>query len=482
MLSILPLSLSILLSVSCNALVNPCSDVPPALSLQLLRRSHPVRSEQEWGVWAKHHKEMLESKYGSDSHQHHQRRSSGTNLLVNQNSDSSYFGALAIGTPPISYNVILDTGSADMWVADSNCLTGCAGVPTFDPNASSSFASLGLPFQISYGSGRAAGSLGQDIVQLAGFSVPNQVFAVCDLVSTGLLTTPVSGLLGLAFQTIASSKAMPLWQTLVTNGAWDEPVMAFQLTRFNNVTDVQALEPGGSFTMGSINPGLYTGDIEYINLPAPGSYWILPLTSLVVQGSSIPLPSGSDAYAAIDTGTTLVGGPSEYISQIFAQIPGSQPGTGNFQGYYTYPCNTDVSVSVSFGNGKSWSISPADFRLSRLTSDQCLGAFFELSTGNSAPSWIFGDTFLKNVYSVFRYDPPSVGFAQLSGAAIAQNGANGALPSATIGSAAATVSASGSPRNGGAASPRIETLRLPLFSIVMYCLVFGAGLILSLFL
>jgi len=70
-----------------------------------------------------------------------------------------------------------------------------------------------------------------DVVQMAGFSVPNQVFAVCDQVSSGLLTNPVSGLLGLAFQTIASSKAMPLWQTLVSSGAWDSPLMAFYLTR-----------------------------------------------------------------------------------------------------------------------------------------------------------------------------------------------------------------------------------------------------------
>jgi cathepsin D len=67
---------------------------------------------------------------------------------------------------------------------------------------------------------------------MAGFSVPNQVFAVCNQVSDGLLTSPVSGLLGLAFQTIASSKAVPFWQTLVSSGAWDSPVMAFYLSRY----------------------------------------------------------------------------------------------------------------------------------------------------------------------------------------------------------------------------------------------------------
>lgn len=97
---------------------------------------------------------------------------------------------------------------------------------------SSTFTSTGSAFQISYGSGEAAGTLGQDIIQMAGFSVSNQTFAVCDTVSSGLLSNPVSGLLGLAFKTIASSGATPFWEALVINGAWDSPVMAFQLTRY----------------------------------------------------------------------------------------------------------------------------------------------------------------------------------------------------------------------------------------------------------
>lgn len=42
---------------------------------------------------------------------------------------------------------------------------------------------------------------------------------------------------------------------------------------------VKALEPGGSFTMGFVNQSLYTGDIDYQNIPdGQESYWILPLT------------------------------------------------------------------------------------------------------------------------------------------------------------------------------------------------------------
>ena len=59
-------------------------------------------------------------------------------------------------------------------------------------------------------------------------------------------------------------------------------------------------------------------------------------------------------------------------------------------------CNTTVTVQMSFG-GKNWTIDPADFRLSKLSATQCLGAFFELATGSSAPSWIVGDTFLVRI-------------------------------------------------------------------------------------
>jgi cathepsin D len=121
---------------------------------------------------------------------------------------------------------------SDLWVADSSCLVGCTNVPTFNPSSSSSFKNKSTTFSITYGSGQAAGWLGSDTVQMAGFNVANQIFAVCNQVSQGLLSSPVSGLLGLGFETIASSGAEPFWETLVSNGAWDEPLMAFQLTRY----------------------------------------------------------------------------------------------------------------------------------------------------------------------------------------------------------------------------------------------------------
>lgn len=73
----------------------------------------------------------------------------------------------------------------------------------------------------------------------------------------------------------------------------------------------------------------------------------------------------------------------------------------------------------------------------------------------------------KNVYSVFRYDPPSVGFAALSDTALAMNGVNADIPTATLGASAAAVTA-----NVASTTPRTSSTATlficALLSFVMF--------------
>lgn len=358
--------------------------------------------------------------------------------MVNQGLDTNFYGSLAVGTPPYPFDVILDTGSSDMWIASSACHSTCAGTGNFDSTKSSTFKNTNKSFSVTYNKGYAEGTMGQDVVQMAGFTISDQEFGVVTTTAANFLQNPVTGIFGLAWQSLAVSGAMPFWQALASKGQWSQPLMAFQLTRFVNDSQAGKLEPGGSFTMGYTNESLYTGTIDYRDLPnGQASYWLQPITSMTVQGKSISLPNGSASYAIIDTGTTLVAGPAAGIAAIYAQIPGSQPGTGSWEGFYSYPCNTAVVVEISFG-GPNWSVSPGDFAFTSTgTSNECYGAFYAIPTSGSTPSWIIGDTFLKNVYSVFRYDPPSVGFAALSETALAMNGKAGGIPSATLGTSSA---------------------------------------------
>ncbi|KAG1718633.1 hypothetical protein EDB19DRAFT_2031062 [Suillus lakei] len=131
---------------------------------------------------------------------------------------------------------------------------------------------------------------------------------------------------------------------------------------------------GGVLTLWGTHLSLYKGSMEYLNI-------VLVTHSLTVQGDTI----------TIDTGTTLIRAPTPIVAT----------------------CHTNVVVHISFG-GTNWAISPLDLNLGTLnntmidnantTSQMCAGL---LLLG------FVGDTFLKNVYLVFRASPAAFGFAQL---------------------------------------------------------------------
>lgn len=106
-------------------------------------------------------------------------------------------------------------------------------------------------------------------------------------------------------------------------------------------------------------------------------------------------------------GTSLLYIPEKQAKQLYAAIPGSKV---RADGLFLYPCASNPQVAFNFG-GVFWSISNADFSLGQAdNAGNCLGAigFFDDTT------YIFGDTFMKNVYSIFRFSPNSIGFAALA--------------------------------------------------------------------
>lgn len=153
------------------------------------------------------------------------------------------------------------------WVAGSACTDSfCKQTYTFDTNASSSFTASSDAFNITYGSGDADGTLGTDTVSMGGFTVTDQTFGMlffpltamrasapadCECIgvvtttSADLISYPLSGLMGLAWQSIASSGATPFWQTLAASGKWDAPEMGVYLKRYRGDNSASQVETDG---------------------------------------------------------------------------------------------------------------------------------------------------------------------------------------------------------------------------------------------
>ncbi|KAI5982159.1 aspartic peptidase domain-containing protein [Pisolithus marmoratus] len=363
--------------------------------------------------------------------------------IVYQDNDSSYSGAITIGTPcvsfmntpicgslliigsprPQTFQVILDTGSSDLWVVTTSCTNCTSDQPPFDPSKSSSYKASTSQLTINYGSGSVNGTVTEDTVSCGGFTIPTQEFLAATTISDNLLPSGVSGIMGLGFEAISGLHTTPFWQALYNANMLAEPLFSFYLQRWITSSTVIPEAPGGSLTLGGTNPSLYTGDIEYINMPSGStpSYWLQEISTITVQGQSLQI-SSSQGLATIDTGTTLIGGPSSIVSEIWSAVPGAEALSGQYAGLYAFPCTTTVTVSILFG-GTTWPINSHDMNLGEVSTSSngtlmCAGGIFDIGSNISVdlgfPAWLVGDTFLKNVYTVFRANPPSVGFASLA--------------------------------------------------------------------
>lgn len=393
-------------------------------SLPLLRRR---RSPADRLTFIARERVKFNRKYQSNIGSDKTKRDGTALPLSNAFADAEYYGEIQVGTPAKTFQVILDSGSADLWLATSPC-NGClTTTPMYDPTASSSSSVSTTPFQIEYGSGDATGDLTTDVVSIAGFGMKGQTFAAATN-STDVVSGDISGLLGLGWQGLATSKAVPLLQGLSESGLLPENMISFAFTRFvHDDAALTEIEPGGFATVGGTNSSLYDGDISWNSLinPTSPTYWLITMQAVTIQGSSASL---SGTTCVIDSGTSLIAGPAPDVLSIYTSIPGSQETTVSGQaGYYAFPCATEVTASITFG-GVEYSISSDDFNAgpSEFSSSYCIGAFFVFASATAEASWIIGDSFLKNVYTSFRFSPdPAVGFAQLSIAASNLGGSSG---------------------------------------------------------
>lgn len=387
-------SSAVLAASASSVLAAPTTEKRAAPLHVPIRKRGPLtkRTGDDLLTWAFDQKAALQSKYNLPAAA--KVRRDGSAPLTNVQYDSSWTAPLYGGTPSREYQVVLDTGSADLWIASQY----------YNPADSSSFQNQSTPFQIQYGSGEVAGYEATDTFSLAGTTVQNLHFAVAEEVSSGLTSSAMEGIMGMGFQKLAASGEPPFWV------AANVDTFSFYLERAS-LTSPNQEQPGGIFTLGGTNSSLYQGDINY-NPLIQELYWMVQLGAAGTRGSNVNLDGLT--RAAIDTGTTLIGAPDDVVAELYGQIPNSRS-QGN--GYYSFPCSASIDATLTFGN-KQYTIPDSDFIAGSLQGSECLGAFFGLGTNSQTDlQWIVGDAFLKNVYSVFTTNSnqgAAVGFASLA--------------------------------------------------------------------
>ncbi|KAG8708041.1 hypothetical protein FRC12_015902 [Ceratobasidium sp. 428] len=318
--------------------------------------------------------------------------------------------------------VQMDTGSTDLWLYNyqSGLLDSARNYESINVTAG-------------YAIGAVTGFLSQIDVTLAGISIANQSFINVQSSQNEILIDDkkAAGILGLAFDSIshvnnAVEGAFPgaTWgRSLLTNLFLSNPTtpnhVTFRLDRLydNNDTDT------GSFNIGTFAPGF-----EAVNDTAPiplftsnstkMSYWEVLLDAVTINGQNQTLsstvtgdvtPPQGKLAAVLDTGYSLPQLTTQLAHDIYTSMGGVLYERDGTNSLYMVPCMAETKLAFYIG-GHTIDIHPLDVTrvATQVWGDKnvtfCHGAFQPL-TGSGGGSYdvILGDSFLRNVYTVWDY-------------------------------------------------------------------------------
>ncbi|KAI0950285.1 hypothetical protein AcV7_008801 [Taiwanofungus camphoratus] len=324
-----------------------------------------------------------------------------------------------------NFFVLLDTGSSDLWVVSSDCTEeDCQAVPRYNTTNSSSLNLSDADFHLDYLLGSVTGSIGTDTITVGPYEVSLQTFALANMTEgLGLSDTGNSGILGLSFPieaAIPDTSGRTLLENIFASLNESNRYFAFKLGRSQN---------SSSFTIGQVDPDYAnsTSDLTFTPVSSSGgssyNYWKLPLQSLTVNSTTFALSKShvdgaSAPIAVLDTGTTLVLGPSADVERLWQSVGAAKRTDVGWQ----VRCDRGIVIGFVLGEGenqKEYVIDPADLSWDEGGRDDgwCLGGV-QANDGVFSGDWLLGDTFLRNVYVTHHAatsgQPPMIGLLGLT--------------------------------------------------------------------
>ncbi|XP_035885423.1 pepsin A isoform X1 [Phyllostomus discolor] len=316
--------------------------------------------------------------------------------------DVEYFGTIGIGTPPQEFNVIFDTGSSNLWVPSVYCSSpACCDHNRFNPQQSSTYQATSQTVSVAYGTGSMTGILGYDTVQVGGIADTNQIFGLSETEPGSFLYyAPFDGILGLAYPSIAASGATPVFDNI-----WDQGLVSQDLFSVYLSSNDQS---GSVVMFGGIDSSYYTGNLNWVPLSSE-TYWQITVDSITMNGQAIACSGGCQAI--VDTGTSLLAGPTDAIANIQSYIGASQ--TSNGQMAVSCLAINSLPDIVFTINGIQYPLPPSAYILQ--SEQSCVSGFqgMNLPTA-SGELWILGDVFIRQYFTVFDRGNNQVGLAPVA--------------------------------------------------------------------
>lgn len=350
--------------------------------------------------------------------------------------NTQYMGSIYIGTPPQQIDVIFDSGSSNFWITSSLCNSEyCKLHKSYSRSASSTSEIIpNSKCEVEFGSGVIIGSFTKDIVMINnGVKINSQAFGEIEEEKGEIFgKIKFSGIIGLAFPELSEYGHDSLFDNIIKQHLLEKNWFSMYLA---NIEENVPSE----FILGEPSPKYYESPIHWVPL-SKKQYWEIRLDDITINGRSAGFCTNG-CSAAVDTGTSLITGPSRDILKLLKEY------------INTTRCNEEqVQMMPQIGfvlGGINYELSPKEYMMfgkkeedkkkfiqlssrkfkfntisSSLLNSQyndensdiiCTKAFAPLDIEPpKGPLWVLGDVFLKKYFTIFNRDQLQIGIAKRS--------------------------------------------------------------------
>mmetsp|Transcript_14198 Transcript_14198/g.21574 ORF Transcript_14198/g.21574 Transcript_14198/m.21574 type:complete len:410 (+) Transcript_14198:23-1252(+) len=360
---------------------------------------------------------------------------------------TNYYGSVwtvktRIGSPGKEFELMIDTGSPDMWVVGHQCGTkACDAHVRYSPDESISSKTLPDDFEVAYASGDVTGATIKDTFSFNKAPELSNIEMIFGSLSSPPLTFqkrlrwyPFDGVLGLGYSgpTEGDSTEITGVKALknILGNSKENNIFSLYLSK-NEKKSSQLI-------IGAPDDTLHTGTISYIRISQPPAFWGADITSMMLKAATTtpqfePIcgrPRG--CKAVFDTGSTLLQGPKQMVQILINDInvkedcsnleslpslsltlsgPDSSLTPSSSKSLEDYEAGLVPSVEVV--------LSPEDYvvrvPIAQSTREACfLGIKAHNLPDSMGSIWTLGSRFHQKYYTVFDASRQRIGIAEAS--------------------------------------------------------------------
>ncbi|KAG5354532.1 Candidapepsin-5 [Yarrowia sp. B02] len=306
------------------------------------------------------------------------------------NPGTYYKASVSIGTPAQTFDVILDTGSSDLWV------------PNFDSEASSTYELINHDFNASYTAFYLLGDWARESVTVGPVSLEKFQF--------GNIKTKKQeqGVFGISFKQSEALVEPNNKNLFYDNFPYAAKKAGYTKKAAYSIFLNDPKSNKGTFLLGGVDHAKFEGDLVWLQVEDPSWGAEVQLNSITINSKEVAVNNKT----VPDTGTQFTTLPDESFQALKQELKLGD--VNRFTGLNYIDCDAKMKLDFNFpGKTVTSDESSLILKVADFTGDDDERCLFGVQ---SAERWggdiLLGDTFMRNAYVVYNLEDNTVGIAQ----------------------------------------------------------------------